>query len=345
MRGLRNLYTYGRFRQHHPDWPYVIGDILAVLLLFTYLLFLAGCQPKEEPLPPTVPPPEDLSFWTVPELVQPAHQHPKLQVAWPAKIPAGTNEKVYDYKPGVAVDAPVALGMPLDIVLEEGEQVRQIVDGDRAPTEQGQARRWEVREGGDGASKDLRPHVFVTASVPGMTNGITITTTRRTYYVTCKSVQKSPVRVLRWHYKPEYAGNPEPKPVEEQPGLLPHPEQPMRYHVGYEVSASQPTIPWVPRHVVDDGKKLYIVYPEVTLFESVPLLRIVGPNGPQLVNSRQFLNVVIVDQLVARAELRVGIGERAQIVTITRGNLRTVTCPGDEACPVWPKAAAVLAGR
>jgi type IV secretion system protein VirB9 len=314
---------------------------LCVLLV----CLVAGCQPHEEPVPPTVPPPEDLSTWSVPELVQPEHHTSKPQVAPSAKIPAGAAEKVVDYAPGVAVAVPVATGMPLDIVLEPGEQVRQIVDGDRAPAEQGHARRWEVREGGEGSGKDLRPHVFVTASAPGLTNGLTITTTKRTYYVTCKSVARSPVRVLRWHYKPEHAGSPEPEPVEEKPGLLPHPEQPMRYHVGYQVSASQPHIPWFPRHIVDDGKKLYIVYPEVTLFESVPLLRIVGPNGPQLVNSRQFLNVVIVDQLVARAELRVGIGERAQVVTITRGDLRTISCPGDEACPVWPRAAAVLAGR
>jgi type IV secretion system protein VirB9 len=158
-------------------------------------------------------------------------------------------------------------------------------------------------------------------------------------------VQKSPVRVLRWQYPQDGPGARPVEMVQETPGLLPHPEQPMRYHVGYEVTASQPAPPWIPRHVVDDGKKLYIVYPEVTLFESVPLLRIIGPNGPQVVNSRQFLNVVIVDQLVARAELRVGIGERAQIVTITRGTLRTITCPGDEACPVWPRAAIALTGR
>jgi type IV secretory pathway VirB9-like protein len=96
---------------------------------------------------------------------------------------------------------------------------------------------------------------------------------------------------------------------------------------------------------VDDGKKVYIVYPEVTLFDTVPLLRLIGPNGPQLVNARQYLNVVIVDQLVGRAELRVGVGETAETVTMTRGTLRTIACPGDEACPVWPQAAQYLARR
>jgi P-type conjugative transfer protein TrbG len=311
------------------------------------LALLSGCPAAVEP-PPTIPaPPEDLSTWTVPELVQPERQKPRSQQARPAKVPAGAAEKVYDYTPGVAVEVPVAIGTPLDIVLEHGEKVREIVDGDRAPVEQGQARRWEVKEGGDGSGDGLRPHVFVTVSEPGLSNGVTITTTRRVYYITCKSVAKSSTRVLRWHYPQDGSDLPSPsvEGVPDQPGVLPHPEQAMRYHVGYQMQVSQPAPAWVPRHVVDDGKKLYIVYPEVTLFESVPLLRIIGPNGPQLVNSRQYLNVVIVDQLVGRAELRVGVGERAQTVTITRGTLRTITCPGDEACPVWPHAAAVLAGR
>ena len=92
---------------------------------------------------------EDLSTWSVPELVQP-ERRASASPPRVAKVPAGAAEKVYDYAPGVAVEVPVALGQPLDIVLEAGEQVRQIVDGDRAPAEQGQARRWEVKEGGDG---------------------------------------------------------------------------------------------------------------------------------------------------------------------------------------------------
>jgi type IV secretion system protein VirB9 len=113
--------------------------------------------------------------------------------------------------------------------------------------------------------------------------------------------------------------------------------------VGYSLDGATPD--WQPRRVLDDGKKTYILYPEVTLFETVPMLRLIGPNGPHLVNARQYLNVVIVDQLVARGELRVGIGEHAETVTITRGQLKTIACPGDPSCPVWPQAAQVLARK
>jgi type IV secretion system protein TrbG len=328
----------------HIDIAVRMPPLLLVLLVL--LMALMGCQPKEPPEPTLAPPAEDLSTWTVPTIVQAQKRKPLPQIMRPVNLPAGPAEKVYKYTPGVAVEALVPMGTPLDIVLQPGEEVRQIVDGDRAPLQEGQQhRRWEVKEGKDGSGTELRPHIFVTASEPGLTNGLVVTTTRRIYYITCKSVPKSPTRVLRWHYDSLAADQLAPENEPETPPLLPLPDQPMQYHVGYEMNVSQPAPSWVPRFIIDDGKKTYLIYPEVTLFESVPLLRILGPNGPQLVNSLQYLNVVIVDQLVARAELRMGTGERAQVVTITRGKLRTIQCPGDAACPVWPAAAAVLAGR
>src|SRR5262249_40370861 len=162
--------------------------------------------------------------------------------------------------------------------------------------------------------------------------------TKRTYYLTCKSVKTSPVRVVSWRYPQESPA----LPKKAEPGLLPDPSEQRQYHVGYKMEASHPAPHWMPRTVIDDGRKTFIIYPEMALFETVPMLRLLGPNGPQLVNARQFLNVVIVDQLVARAELRVGLGEYAETVRILRQQLHTIACPGDPDCPVWPSAAPVL---
>ena len=310
-----------------------------------------GCQHQAE-VPAAPPPSEDLSTWTVPEVVQPPAA---AQTPSPAEEKPTTAEEVYTFTPGTPYAVTVPVGWPLDILLEPGEQVRNIVGGERAPTPASappaqdaqapptaDARRWEVREGAEGTGDTVRGHVFVAASEPGMRTGVIITTTRRTYYLTCQSAKSSPIRVLRWRYPAKAS---EPTKETGAPGLFPDPTRPARYHVGYQLTAAQRPPDWLPRSIVDDGKKLYIVYPEVTLFGSVPVIRMVGPNGPQLVNARQYLNVVIVDQLIARAELRVGIGEQAETVTITRGALRTIECPGDAACPVWPQAAQTLAGR
>src|SRR5262245_56359523 len=309
----------------------------ASVIVLVMVSLLVGCQ-KEEPLPQVPPPPEDLSTWSVPELVQPPPpETPASQAPPPEKTTPA--EQVLDFAAGTTFPLTVPVGAPLDIVLQRGEQVRNIIGGDRAPVEANQTTRWEIKEGADGLGDTLRQHIFLTATTPGLTTGLIVTTTYRTYYLTCKSVGKSPIRTVRWRYPVDTAAV---KPVKE-PGLLPDPAQPKHYHVGYELAGTKPS--WNPRQVVDDGKKTYIIFAEIVLFETVPMLRLIGPNGPQLVNSRQFLNVVIVDQLVARGELRVGIGEHAQVVTITRGQLQTIACPGDARCPVWPHAAQVLARK
>jgi type IV secretory pathway VirB9-like protein len=234
------------------------------------------------------------------------------------------------------------VGVPLDILLERGEEIRNYSGGDPELLEQGQqANRWEVKPGASGRDATMRPHLFLRATEAGLKMGLTITTTKRIYYLDCESVKTSPIRAIRW----KYTGEPKPPMPSPEPGLLPAPDVPRQYHVGYHVATSQPPPQWVPRHIVDDGTKLYIVYPEITVFKSVPLVRKVGPNGPQPLNSRQFLNTVILDELPARLELRVGTGTYAETVAITQGHLRTVDCPGDPDCPVWPAAAAQISAR
>ena len=307
-------------------------------------LFLVAACTQEPPPPPPVPhAPEDLSTWSIPEIVTPPTPEPEPVKAVEEKPAPG--EKVLEFAPGTTYTVQVPLNWPLDVVLERGESVKNIVGGDRTPVETGQQQtpRIEVNKGGSGSGETLRQHLFVTATVPKLTAGFVITTDRRTYYLEVKTVPTSPVRTVRW----KYPLDPVVAAVQKrEPGLLPDPAMPKRYHVGYTVESSHKDAPaWLPRQVMDDGRKTYIVYPEVALFETVPMLRAIGPNGPQLINARQFLHVVIVDQLVARAELRVGIGERAETVTITRGQLCTIACPGDAACPVWPQAAPGLAQR
>lgn len=304
---------------------------------------LAGCMPPDAPLPPVPPPAEDLSTWTVPELVQPRTPVRPVAILPLRDRPPTKAEQVTPFTDSTPAVVPIAVGTPLDIVLEPGEDLLNVVGGDRAPQEGGQTPRWEIKKGAEGQGDTLRPHLFVTVTEPGLTIGFTLTTTRRTYYVTCKSVGASPIRVLRWTY-----GQGHPPLPRQEPGkplaVFPDQDAPARYHTGYRVESSGRPPDWLPRQVLDDGKKVYILYPEVSLFGVIPLVRMIGPNGPQLVNTRQLLNVVIVDQLAARLELRVGLGEQAETVTITRDSLRTISCPGDGDCPQWPQAAATLHG-
>jgi type IV secretion system protein VirB9 len=313
---------------------------MALLLFALVVCLLAGCQAGDPPEPPVVPPPEDLSTWGSPALMQLPPARKPLPQLLPDK--PGKAETVQAFQPGTIYTIAVAVGTPLDIVLEQGEKVRDIMAGDRTPQPEGHPAPWDVKEGKDGEGEAARSHIFVTVSEAGLHQGVTITTTRRIYYLALASVKQASTRVLRWTYLPVPEHE---RPAEDKPRLLPHPDEHRQYHVGYTLAAKGAMPAWQPRHVVDDGTKMYLVYPEVTLFSTVPMVRMIGPNGPQLVNSRQFLNVVIIDQLAPRLELRAGIGDTAEVVTITRGQLRTIACPGDMDCPQWPAAAQQLAGR
>src|SRR4029450_6980650 len=72
-----------------------------------------------------------------------------------------------------------------------------------------------------------------------------------------------------------------------------------------------------------------------------------SPEGVCCFDSRncQTLGVPGQSRGFTLIKLRFGIGEHADVVTITRGNLRTIQCPHDPECPVWPAAARVLAQR
>jgi type IV secretory pathway VirB9-like protein len=121
------------------------------------------------------------------------------------------------------------------------------------------------------------------------------------------------------------------------PRLLPDPTQPQRYHVPYTIQTSEPRPPWTVRQVVDDGAKTYFIFPPTVTSIDAPLLRLIGPNGPEVVNARQVGSVIILDRLIHRAELRLGTGSRAELVTVQRETPRTIQCPGDAECPVWPE--------
>src|SRR5437773_11257510 len=97
--------------------------------VLSLLLLSLGCAAKEEPLPPVPAPPEDLSTWSVPELVQPPPPETPVAQAPPQEktTPA---EQVLAFAPGMTFALTVSVGAPLDIVLQRGEQVRNIIAGD-----------------------------------------------------------------------------------------------------------------------------------------------------------------------------------------------------------------------
>ena len=70
----------------------------SVPVIVLVMIALLGCAAKEPEIPPVPPPPEDLSVWTLPELVQPPSM-PEIPTHQGDDKPTAA-EKVYDFVRG-----------------------------------------------------------------------------------------------------------------------------------------------------------------------------------------------------------------------------------------------------
>jgi type IV secretion system protein TrbG len=290
--------------------------------------FLVGCATTQPPYT-SAPMPADIG-WSTPSVEGPPE--PEVVPALPPERPPTPFEKVYPYAPGQEYKVDVAVGVPADIMFQAGEVINHQTHGDRAPLTPGDDQPpWDIKPGASGMPES--PHLFITVTKPGLSTGLTVTTNKRVYLIALRSVAKSRIRLVRWTYADEPIV---PAKAKAKPRLLPDPELPQSFHVGYDIQASTPPPTWVPRQVVDDGRKSYLLFPVNLAVMPAPMIRLVGPNGYELVNARQVGSVMVLDHLFNVAELRLGTGKTAETVRLVRQDSRTVACPGEEGCPSWP---------
>jgi type IV secretion system protein TrbG len=304
----------------------VVSCILAVGLL-------AGCAASHPYVKPS-PIPDEVG-WSA-AVVEPLDEAPPPPVITVPERKARPHELVLAFTEGEAPLVKVGVNYPTSLLLQPGEAIAQLMWGDRtpiAPGEEGESP-WDIREGV--SHSPPRPAVLINVTKPGLAQGITITTNRRIYLLDVRSVAASKVRLVRWDYGPE------PVKVATKPRLLPDLTQPQTFYGGYTITAANhDRVPsWMPRQVVNDQQgKTYVVFPSYLTAIQAPLLRLIGNTGPEVINYRQVGTVYILDGLFNMAELKVGTGEQAEIVRISRGTPQVMRCPGDPACPVWPDVA------
>jgi len=182
------------------------------------------------------------------------------------------------------------------------------------------------------------PMVYLTATRPGMTTSFMIPTSKGLCLIDARSVASSRVRVVRLTHTSEPA-----QPAPQKPSMLPDPTVPAIYHGGYTMDPAQGGPVWKPVTIVDNGRRTFVVFPRNLSVMSAPMARMIGANGPEMINPVLVDHVMVLAHLVPYAlELRVGSGETAEVVKIVRGNPQRIECPGHPACPVWSER---MAGR
>lgn len=216
--------------------------------------------------------------------------------------------QVYPWSEGALYQIYAAPGQITDIALEHGEALSgegSIAAGDTA--------RWIIGDTESGSGTSRRVHVFVKPTREDISTNLVITTDRRVYMIELRAREALYMPSVAWTYPARAVGKRQPAVAAP---IIPVPAA-RNYRYGLQVEGASP--PWRPVSVFDDGRRTYVVFPRGIAQGEMPPLFVHGPDGEaQIVNNRSHGNVLIVDRIFAAAELRLGSGERQQVVRIRR---------------------------
>ncbi len=315
--------------RRRPGFPAVRKSALAMVLLSATML--AGCATFK---PPTISYDSDVP--PLPAVPTPVTEQPPRPLhtppAWTpahggtaANTPSGRVEnanaaarveprregyynaiQIYPWSEGALYQVYAAPGQITNIALEPGERLTGA-----GPIAAGDTARWIIGDTESGSGLSRRVHILVKPTRPDITTNLVITTDRRIYMLELRAEAKPYMPAVAWAY-----------PVSRASQRARIPATPIipaaaARHYRYGITGDTP--PWRPVSVYDDGRRVYVEFPRGIVQGEMPPIFVLGADGePQLVNSRIYQNILIVDRIFGAAELRLGGGNRQQTVRIVR---------------------------
>ncbi len=218
--------------------------------------------------------------------------------------------QLYPYSEGALYEVYTSPAQITDITLQEGEELITVSAGDTQD--------WIVGDTVSGSGATEQVHILIKPSGENLSTNLIITTTKRSYYLVLKSSREIYMAAVAWRYPQDFLKTIfQPKP--ESPHVIPasfkkphltfNPDE-LRFI--YRIKGDSPN--WRPTRVFDDGKKVFIHFPEGLAVSEAPPLFVTDKKKKQkrLVNYRVKDGYYIVDRLFDFAELR--IGEKTQVV-------------------------------
>ena len=216
--------------------------------------------------------------------------------------------QIYPWSEGALYQVYAAVGQITTIALEPGESLTGA-----GPIAAGDTARWIIGDTESGSGPTRRVHVLVKPTRPDISTNLVITTDRRIYMIELRAREALYMPAVAWAYPAPPPGS---RTTAPSAPVIPA-EAARNYRYGLQVQGNSP--PWRPVSVFDDGRRVYVVFPRGIVQGEMPPLFVLGSDGePQIVNSRIHQNVLIVDRLFGAAELRLGSGDRQQVVRIVR---------------------------
>ena len=220
--------------------------------------------------------------------------------------------QVFPFADGALYQVYCAPGDITDIALQPGEKL--IGSG---PVAAGDTIRWIIGDTESGTGAGRRIHILVKPTAPDLNTNLIINTDRRTYHLELHSDVRTYMASVSWAYgEDQLIAIRQQNTAAEAAAPLASGIDLSALRFRYRIEGDDP--PWRPLRAFDDGRQVFIEFPTRIAQGQMPPLWVIGAEGGgQLVNYRVRQNYMIVDQLFAAAELRLG-GKDQQVVRIVR---------------------------
>jgi type IV secretion system protein VirB9 len=230
--------------------------------------------------------------------------------------PGKDGRVLYTYGAGL----PTVVCAPLRVCVVELEPGEKLVGEPHI----GDAVRWIIAPAGAGQADAVTPMIVLKPKQAGLDTNLLLTTDRRAYYLRLISkpeeylarvafeYPEDEVRKWQVHLAKEQRRKAESEAVQVSPV-----DSLENLYFNYRIESVDPHIR--PVRVVDDGTKTFIQMTPEAAHREAPVLVVIGPDGPEMVNYRVKGDMYIVDRLFERGALILGVGKKAQRAEIIRG--------------------------
>ena len=219
----------------------------------------------------------------------------------------------YAYADGALYQVYASPGQVTDIALQAGEQLVGA-----GPVAAGDTVRWIIGDTTSGSGASSRVHILVKPTRADLVTNLVINTDRRTYHLELRANPSTYMASVSWIYPQDQlialrgsnAAALSSTPVATGIDIA-------ALNFNYRIDGDKPA--WRPLRAFDDGRQVFIEFPDTIAQGELPPLFVIGAGGAgELVNYRVSGHHLIVDRMFAAAELRLGDKHSVQKVRITR---------------------------
>lgn len=242
----------------------------------------------------------------------------KNQSALPS--PGEDGRVVYTYGAGL----PTVVCAPLRLCVIELESGERLIGEPHI----GDSVRWLIDPATSGEGVLERALIVVKPKGPGLDTNMLLTTDRRLYYLRLVSTPSEYIARTSFEYPAAETARWQAHLLENEQRRKEAVEQsqlaPLRtiedLYFDYRVLGKHHELR--PVRIFDDGEKTYVQMREQILHRELPVLVVVGTQGPEMVNYRVKGTVYVVDRIFEHGALILGEGKKAKRLDIVRGTFR-----------------------